>query len=385
MTDSTIANLNDIASHGGVQGDDLFYLVRTGTPDLDFKGDADAILTYVESSATAFSATGHTHVLADISDAGTLAGLNDIGSTQIQDDAVTYAKIQNVSANDKILGRVTVGTGMIEEITCTSAARDLLDDVSASAMRTTLGLATIAATGSYTDLSGTPSFGGLAAKSSVDLSTGDATGTLAASRFPALSGDITTTAGALSATIAANAVTNAKAAQMAAGTIKGNNGGSAANPSDLSASQVTAMLNAVVGDAGSGGTKGLVPAPSSGDASAAKYLKADGAWSNPNIIGLNAQTVSYTLALSDACGVVTMSNASANTLTVPPNSSVAFPTGTQIAVYQIAAGQTTIAAGSGVTISTAAATLKLRTQYSGVTLVKTGTNTWLLIGDLAAS
>lgn len=384
MTDSTIANLNDISSHGGVQGDDLFYVVRIGSPDLDFKGDADAIVTYVESTATAFATTGHTHVLADISDAGTLAGLNDIGTTQIQNDAVSYAKIQDVSAGDKILGRTT-GSGIIEEITCTGAARDLLDDVSAGAMRTTLGLATVAATGSYADLSGTPALGSLAAKSSADLGTGDATGTLAASRFPALSGDVTTTAGAVSTTIAANAVTNAKAAQMAAATIKGNNGGSTANPSDLSASQVTAMLNTVAGDTGSGGTKGLVPAPASGDAASGKYLKADGAWSNPNIVALGAQTASYTLALSDACGVVTVSNASANTLTVPPNSSVAFAIGTQVAVYQIGAGQTTIAPGSGVTISTAAATLKLRAQYSGATLLKTGTNTWLLIGDLAAS
>jgi len=65
-------------------------------------------------------------------------------SATIANDAVTYAKIQNVSATDKLLGRVTAGAGDIEEITCTSAGRALLDDADASAQRTTLGLGTIA-------------------------------------------------------------------------------------------------------------------------------------------------------------------------------------------------------------------------------------------------
>jgi hypothetical protein len=62
----------------------------------------------------------------------------------VDNDAVTYAKIQNVSATDKILGRQSAGAGDVEEITCTSAGRALLDDVDASAQRTTLGLGTLA-------------------------------------------------------------------------------------------------------------------------------------------------------------------------------------------------------------------------------------------------
>ena len=58
----------------------------------------------------------------------------------IDNDAVTYAKIQNVSATDKLLGRATAGAGDIEEITCTAAGRALLDDADAAAQRTTLGL-----------------------------------------------------------------------------------------------------------------------------------------------------------------------------------------------------------------------------------------------------
>lgn len=98
-----------------------------------------------------------------------------------------------------------------------------------------------------------------------------------------------------------------------------------------------------------------------------------------------AQTgTSYTLVLTDAGKMVTMSNASANTLTVPPNSSVAFPTNTRIDLLQYGAGQTTIAAGSGVTIYSSGSKLKLTGQYSGATLWKKATDTWVLIGDLSA-
>jgi hypothetical protein len=58
----------------------------------------------------------------------------------IDNDSVTYAKIQNVTATDKILGRSSAGSGDVEEITCTAAGRALLDDADASAQRSTLGL-----------------------------------------------------------------------------------------------------------------------------------------------------------------------------------------------------------------------------------------------------
>lgn len=93
----------------------------------------------------------------------------------------------------------------------------------------------------------------------------------------ALTGDVTVNNAGVTA-VGTNKVTNAMAAQMAAHTIKGNNTGSTANAADLTVTQVTAELNAFVGDSGAGGTKGLVPAPASGDAAANKVLKADGTW-----------------------------------------------------------------------------------------------------------
>jgi hypothetical protein len=67
-----------------------------------------------------------------------------VSTAMLANDAVTYAKVQNVSATDKLLGRSTAGAGDVEEITCTAAGRNLLDDADAAAQRTTLGLGTLA-------------------------------------------------------------------------------------------------------------------------------------------------------------------------------------------------------------------------------------------------
>jgi hypothetical protein len=103
---------------------------------------------------------------------------------------------------------------------------------------------------------------------------------------------------------------------------------------------------------------------------------------DPGLV-INAQTVSYTLVLSDASKLVEISNASANNLTVPLNSSVAFAIGTQISLLQTGAGQMTVVATGGVTIN-ATPGLKLRAQWSSATLIKRNTDTWVLVGDLSA-
>jgi hypothetical protein len=69
------------------------------------------------------------------------------GSTwTIDNDVVTYGKIQNVSATDRLLGRSTAGAGDVEEIVCTAAGRALLDDADAAAQLTTLGAAAVGQT-----------------------------------------------------------------------------------------------------------------------------------------------------------------------------------------------------------------------------------------------
>src|SRR5262249_45393962 len=111
MTDSTVENLNHITGAGGLESGDLFYVVRSGSPDADFKAASDSVLSYIEGAAPAFAAVVHTHTLSSITDAGALASLNMVGTSQIDNDAITYAKIQNISATDKILGRASVGAG----------------------------------------------------------------------------------------------------------------------------------------------------------------------------------------------------------------------------------------------------------------------------------
>ena len=106
-------------------------------------------------------------------------------------------------------------------------------------------------------------------------------------------------------------------------------------------------------------------------------------------VTLNAQTASYTLVLADADQkLVTLSVASANTVSIPTNASVAYPTGSIINVIQIGAGQTTIqASSSGTTTiqSTGAATAapKLRAQFSAASCIKVATDTWYVVGDIA--
>ncbi len=102
-------------------------------------------------------------------------------------------------------------------------------------------------------------------------------------------------------------------------------------------------------------------------------------------LNTNAQVgTTYTLALTDDGKVVEMNNASANTLTVPPNSSVAFPVGSQILVLQTGAGQTTLAAGAGVTVNSKDGNLKLSAQWCAATLIKRATDVWVALGDLSA-
>jgi hypothetical protein len=91
----------------------------------------------------------------------------------VDNNAISYAKIQTVSATDKLLGRSTAGAGNVEEITCTPAGRALLDDADAAAQRTTLGLGSLATqSGTF---SGTSS-GTNTGDQTITL-TGDVTGT----------------------------------------------------------------------------------------------------------------------------------------------------------------------------------------------------------------
>ena len=101
-------------------------------------------------------------------------------------------------------------------------------------------------------------------------------------------------------------------------------------------------------------------------------------------ITTNRQTASYALAIADRGKLVEMNVATANNLTIPLDSSVAFPIGTEIEIAQYGAGQTTIVGAVGVTIRSASGNLKIASQYVAVSLIKIGTNEWYCFGNLSA-
>ena len=103
----------------------------------------------------------------------------------------------------------------------------------------------------------------------------------------------------------------------------------------------------------------------------------------PSLTAINQQSGAYTTVLADRDKLVEVSSASGVTVTIPANSSVAYPVGTSIDILQTGAGQITIAGAGGVTVN-ATPGLKLRTQWSSATLFKRATDTWVVFGDLSA-
>jgi hypothetical protein len=134
-------------------------------------------------------------------------GSGAVTTAKLATDACTYDKLQNVSASDRLLGRVSAGAGNVEEINCTAAGRALLDDADAATQRATLGLGTIS-TGN-----GTWADGGSFSGTSSGANTGDQTITL--------TGDVTGTGtGSFATAITASAVTEAAIATDAVTTGK---------------------------------------------------------------------------------------------------------------------------------------------------------------------
>jgi hypothetical protein len=128
-----------------------------------------------------------------------------------------------------------------------------------------------------------------------------------------------------------------------------------------------------------GGTTGQVLSKSSGTDLAFTWIEQD-----DTTLAFNAQTgTTYTLVIADLGKLVTTSNASAVTVTIPPS---VFAAGNQINVQSIGVGLTTLVAGAGVTITSTGATAAapiLRARYSACTIICTASNTFTVIGDIA--
>ncbi len=142
----TIVDLSAGGSSGGS------YTESSTAPSSPSSGDewldtsSGILYTYVnDGNSTAWvelsaSAAGATSPVVPDGDKGDITVTGSGNTWSIDSKAVTYSKIQDVSSTDRLLGRSTAGAGTVEEITCTGAGRALIDDIDASAQRTTLGL-----------------------------------------------------------------------------------------------------------------------------------------------------------------------------------------------------------------------------------------------------
>ena len=191
------------------------------------------------------------------------SGVGSFAAT-IANDAVTYAKIQNVSVTDRILGRSSSGGGDIEEIICTSAGRALLDDADSTAQRATLGLVIgtdvqaydieLAALAGLTSAANKlPYFTGSGTAGLVDFTPAGFSLTLSANttiggtntgdQTISLTGDVTGSGtGSFAATIANDAVTFAKMQNIATASFLGRSTSGTGDPEVLTVSQATALL-----------------------------------------------------------------------------------------------------------------------------------------------
>ena len=255
-------------------------------------------------------------------------------------NAVTNAKLAQMPANT-IRGNNTGATANVADLT-TAQTKALL----AIAASDVSGLAAVATSASAADLT---------------------VGTLPGARLPAHTGDVTSAVNTVALTIAANAVTNAKLAQVATATFKGRTTAATGDPEDLTVAQATALLNVVVG---SGGVKGLAPATVAADAT--KFLRGDATWQavpgggdalTTNPLSQFAATTSAQLAgvLSDETGTGFFVLGTSPTITTP---ALTFSTSAAVTAGTNAQGQgalttdynvitTATANPSGVTLPTA--------------------------------
>jgi hypothetical protein len=100
--------------------------------------------------------------------------------------------------------------------------------------------------------------------------------------------------------------------------------------------------------------------------------------------GFNSNTGSYTLTINDQGKILPFSTSSTGTITVPLNSSVAFPTGSFVNFIQTGTGPILMTGASGVTIQSESSKLKLKGQYAVAGVVKTDTDTWVAFGNLVS-
>jgi hypothetical protein len=297
---------------------------REGSSTLACGSILESSVTNLVTDLAGKQATGNyiTSLTGDVTAAGPGASAATIAA-----DAVTYAKMQNVSAASRVLCRGSAaGAGDMQECTLGTGLSISGTTISASVGTVTGVTATLPLTSS----------GGSAPD--IALNYDNVTVTLNVGngiQRAALTGDVTASAGSNATTIAADAVTNTKLANMATQTFKGRTTAGTGDPEDLNVTQATAMLNVFTTS-----TKGLAPTSPGGTTS---FLRADGTWAVPPGAGGGGTVTAVTASLP-----LTSSGGTTPNIALTYNGSLTLDGSNQLQRAALT-GDVTAAAGSNAT------------------------------------
>ncbi len=194
--------------------------------------------------------------------------------TMLSGGATSGAATVNLAdiASGTIIGRTVAGTGAPSALSSlpTAAMPALTGDVTTAGGSLSTAIATSAVTlAKMADLAN----GKIIGRNTAGTGVPEALGTLPTAAMPALTGDVANSAGSLSTTIQAGAVTLAKMASISTATFLGRTTAGTGAPEDLTATQATAMLNPVTTS-----LQGVAPASGGGTLN---FLRADGNWAAP--------------------------------------------------------------------------------------------------------